>query len=463
MKLKYEDPYPLSATLFLASRMTGNQEQMGVYLFDIHGNEVLVHAEEPGCFDPMPLGPRTRPPVIPRRRNFEDAAGHFYVQDVYQGTHMKGVARGSVKWLRVVESPEKRYWTRPPWGGQGQAAPAMNWHDFNNKRILGQVPVAADGSAYFSVPAEKFVYFQLLDGDGRMVQSMRSGTLVQPGEIAGCVGCHEDRRQGPPVRASAPRAMRDGPATLSGWFGPPREFNYLAEVQPVWDRHCVKCHDFGTEAGRALNLARDRDLTFNVSYNELWRKKYITVVGAGPPETQPAYGWGSHASRLVRHLESTPRCGGGLTAEDRERVFAWIDLNAPYYPSYASAYPENLAGRSPLDDRELARLEELTRIPLRRLAGHSVNRGPQVSFERPERSPCLGDMASTNRLGHAEAVALIATGRDRLLARPEADETGFQACALDAWREEKYRDRRQRESERRTALREGGRVYDSAE
>ena len=65
------------------------------------------------------------------------------MQDVYLGTHMEGVERGSVKWLRVVESPEKRFWTRPPWDGQGQEAPAMNWHDFNNKRILGTVPVEA--------------------------------------------------------------------------------------------------------------------------------------------------------------------------------------------------------------------------------------------------------------------------------------------------------------------------------
>ena len=110
-----------------------------------------------------------------------------------------------------------------------------------------------------------------------MVQSMRSGVMVQSGEQAGCIGCHEDRRQAPPRprgrhclalrRAAQPRWM--------GWHGPAREFNYLAEVQPVFDRHCVRCHDYGKEAGKKLNLAPDRDLVFNTSYNELWRKKYI--------------------------------------------------------------------------------------------------------------------------------------------------------------------------------------------
>ena len=75
---------------------------------------------------------------------------------------------------------------------------------------------------------------------------------------------------------------------MEGWRGPAREFNYLAEVQPVFDRACVRCHDYGKEPGKALNLASDHDLVFNTSYNELWRKKYIKLSGAGPADTQPA-------------------------------------------------------------------------------------------------------------------------------------------------------------------------------
>ena len=37
----------------------------------------------------------------------------------------------------VIESPEKRTFTHPSRNGQGQEAPAMAWHDFNNKRIPG--------------------------------------------------------------------------------------------------------------------------------------------------------------------------------------------------------------------------------------------------------------------------------------------------------------------------------------
>jgi hypothetical protein len=131
-------------------------QQSGWELFD-RFTQVKLKYEAPGCFDPMPLASRPPPPVIPARRDYSGSEGFFYVQDVYRGAGMAGVKRGAVKWLRVVESPEKRTWTIPVWEGQGIEGPAMNWHDFNNKRILGTVPVAADGSAYFAVPAERFV------------------------------------------------------------------------------------------------------------------------------------------------------------------------------------------------------------------------------------------------------------------------------------------------------------------
>jgi hypothetical protein len=278
---------------------------------------------------------------------------------------------------------------------------------------------------------------------------MRSGTLVQPGEVAGCVGCHEDRRTAPPT---APVTLGQ-PARLEGWFGPAREFSFRAEVQPVLDRHCVGCHDYGQPTGEIVNLASDRDLVFNTAYNELWRKRLVQVVGAGPAENQPPFAWGSHASKLGQAL--LKRYRDRLTAEEFERVVTWIDLNAPYYPSYASAYPEHLAGRSPLDEQQLARLESLTGVPLRQLAGHRRNRGPQVSFERPELSPCLAGLTDPADPKRMEAIAIIRAGAAQLAGRPEADAPGFVACDVDQWRDEKYRSRQQAEERQRAAIRTG--------
>ena len=473
---KYECPFPLSEKYFLCSRMTMRPGQtwvegdasfgheMGIYLVDVFGNEIQVHADDPGCFDPMPLAPSARPPVLPCQRDFENKDGYFYIADVYEGTHMKGVQRGSVKTLRVVESPEKRFWSRGAWYGQGYTAPGMNWHSLENKRILGTVPVGADGSAYFAVPHERFVYFQLLDENGMMIQSMRSGVSVQSGEYRGCGGCHESRlasQSGAPA-AQAGAAMRRTPSQLENKFGPVCEFGFAEEVQPIFTRRCVSCHDYGKKAGKKLNLAPDRTLTFNTAYVELWRKGYTGCVGAGPAEVQQAYSWGSHASRLIKELRhpSVPEHKGlTLSAEELGRIITWIDLNGVYYSTYAAAYPDSPTGRSPLDDGQVRRLEALTGMPILDRQNYANNVGPELSFERPELSPCL-EKLERNGAAYQEALAIIRTGKERLEKCPRADMPGFRPCETDVRREEKYERRQRIEQRVRDAIRKGERAYD---
>jgi hypothetical protein len=149
-----------------------------------------------------------------------------------------------------------------------------------------------------------------------------------------------------------------------------------------------------------------------------------------------------------------------MTVEEKARVYAWMDLNAPYYPSYASAYPNNFTGRSPLDDRQLGRLEKITGVPLRQLADHAGNRGPQVSFDRPELSPCLGSFTDRANPQFLEALEIIRAGQQQLAQKPEADAEGFIACEMDQWREAKYREREAAEQRRRAALNTGAKVYD---
>ena len=459
VQLKYENPYPLSDKYFLCARMTGQGEQMGIYLVDTWGNEFLVHSESPGCYNPLPLAPRIAPPVIPSRIDLTKKEGDFYVADVYRGTGMERVERGTIKWLRVVESPEKRFWTGPGWdGGTGQQAPGMAWNDFNNKRILGTVPVAGDGSAYFTVPADRFVYFQLLDAQGQMVQSMRSGTMVRPGETSGCAGCHEDRRTST-LGYKLPGSFGRGPSPLAPWYGPPRLFSYTAEVQPVFDKHCTTCHDYGKPAGEKLNLAGDLGLVFNTSYVELRSKNFVHVVGAGPFQVQMPMSWGSCVSRLTKYL----REGHGSAEIDRQihldreavdRVLTWIDINAPYYPEYAGgAFRNNPYGRSPINQAEIKRLGELLGINL-------LGRMPavqQLNFTRPELSPCLAQRTRGNDPRFQEALAIIRTGQQRLAAHPRPDMPGFQLVdPVEIEQQKKYDSRLAQEARVRAAIISGG-------
>ena len=437
---KYEDPYPLAGRedllgagrYFLCSRQTGNGEQMGVYLIDVFGNEILLHAEENtalGCYDPMPLCSRVKPAVMPDRRNLADPDGRFYIYDVYIGTGMEKVKRGTVKSVRVVESPEKRFWTRTAWSGSGTQAPGMAWDDFNNKRIIGTAPVEPDGSAYFSVPADKFVYFQLLDANGMMVQSMRSGTIVRPGENIGCVGCHEDRQTAAGHHDMA--AMQRAPSKLKPFYGQPRLYNYLAEVQPVFDRNCLKCHDYGKPGTSKVTLCGDLGLIFNASYFDLRSKKLVTVPGAGPAPILNPYSWGSHASKIVQVLRKGHK-NVKLSDEDFARLVTWIDINAPYYPSYASAHPANQYGRSPLSNQQLFELSKLVGLSLNR-----QNHATAVSFTRPEMSPCLAKLDETDPK-YARALEIIRAGKEMLAQRPRAEMPGFKLIGIEAQRQAKY-------------------------
>ena len=455
---KFEDPRPLgdpatglgAGKYFLCSRQTGKGEEMAIHLVDVFGNDVEVHAEPPGCYDPMPLAARRAPPVVPDRINLARREGTFYVYNVYVGTGMERVKPGAAKSLRVVEVVEKRFWTHTEWGGQGVECPGVNWHDFNAKRILGTVPVEADGSAYFEVPSDRFVYFQLLDENGMMIQSMRSGTIVRPGETAGCVGCHESRLSSVPNDAS--EAIRKPARKLDPWHGPPRMFSYMQEVQPVFDKHCVKCHDFGGKGAAKLVLAGDRGLAFNQSYHELWTKPYLKVVGAGPADIQAPYSWGSHASPLIKHLREP-----GATKPDPEgfdRLVTWIDLNAPYYPAYSSVYPANLYGRSPLDGKQLARLSQLTGVAI---GGHDGD--TQVNLTRPELSRCLAKLADKSDPKYVEALAIIEAGKKRLAERPREDMPGWKLDGLDAEREARYQERAGIEAQVRQAILKGEKIY----
>ena len=432
----YNTPWPLSRKYFLCARAPQRGGAAGIYLVDVFGNEILVHKEGPGCYSPMPLAPHRRPIAIPSRRDFGNAEGVFFVQNVYRGTHMKGVKPGSARAIRVVEVLSKRGRSEGAgWNGLGMQTPAMNWTEFNAKRVLGTAAVAADGSAHFAVPSDRFFYFQLLDAAGMMIQSMRSGLSIHSGQILGCMGCHESRLTAPasPTRPVRALALRHAPARLRPWYGPPRRFSYIDEVQPVLDKHCIKCHDFGKKGAAKVILAGDRTASFNVSYMELWGKGYLATVGAGPAGHLPAYSWGAHRSKLIAHLRKGHK-DVKLDPEGLDRLITWADLNGPYYPTTYTAYPHNPPGRCPLDRRELGTLGKLAGFNVGQVTRTDQCRGPMISFDRPELSPCLARI-KTDRTRYEKALAIIRQGQQRLRTRPRADMPGFVPWAKDLWRQ----------------------------
>ena len=212
LKIKYEDPEPVSEKLVLVSRtLSEGTRKMGLFLVDVDsGAEKLVVESdgELGIFDAKVVSKRPLPQSSAERRSWERGAKSFvYVGDVYEGTHMKGVKRGDIKWLRVVQDHFKLTFSPGWWENEGSQAPAMNFDDYDRKEPLGVVPVRDDGSAFFEVPSDKFVYLQALDKNGDMVQTMRSGFVALPGEIVSCAGCHESRFRLPLFRGTRLRTV----------------------------------------------------------------------------------------------------------------------------------------------------------------------------------------------------------------------------------------------------------------
>ena len=128
------------------------------------------------------------------------------------------------------------------------------------KRVVGTVPVDESGSVAFEAPAGVPLQFQALDQNGMAVMTMRTFTHLQPGEQAGCVGCHEPRTSSPAIRRSPPAGQVV--LKLEPPAGPqyPGGLSFAKTVQPVLDRYCIDCHGLKETAGE-INLLGTIDAT----------------------------------------------------------------------------------------------------------------------------------------------------------------------------------------------------------
>ncbi len=349
----YRDPYPLSDELFLVSY--GPENQFALYLMDATGHKELIHADpEISCFDPIPLRPRRRPPVVASAVEPAEEMATLLLLNVYEGLG-DAVPRGAVKYLRIVEE-EKHELPRLPNGTLKEHFPnfrahyASPWEDgrpapaIAAKRVHGTVPVEPDGSAYFSVPADKPIYFQALDGDFTEVQRMRSYIHPRPGETLTCIGCHEPRERAPAPRPTV-LALRRAPSDiqLPAWGG--GVFSYKRLVQPVLDRHCVRCHS-GSEPKAGLDFSsREEEPGVPISYRTLTRPRtdpprepLVHFIDnwwgneASVPPTKPLT-FGTVRSDLMKQIDRR-RQDGRITPEERLLITTWIDLNCPLWDNY---------------------------------------------------------------------------------------------------------------------------------
>jgi hypothetical protein len=208
----HASPWPLADNLFLCSSsfsVSNTADSYGIYLIDSFGNHELIYRDaSSSCYAPIPLRPRPTPPAIPDmpKPARPDAPGTLLVQNVQVG--LDGVPPGTVKWLRVCETYPKLRHTNPHRVDVGVGS------GYDMRGVLGVVPVEADGSAYFEVPAEKMIFLEALDVDFLEVRRMRNYVNLQHGENQSCIGCHEVPGTSPPAGGNL-LAMRQPPVAIT--------------------------------------------------------------------------------------------------------------------------------------------------------------------------------------------------------------------------------------------------------
>ncbi|MEI6175785.1 MAG: SUMF1/EgtB/PvdO family nonheme iron enzyme [Verrucomicrobiota bacterium] len=326
---RFLHPWPLGENYLLVSCQPTPDAPWGIHLVDTFDNRILI-AEEAGqaLFEPIPLQPRPVPPSIPDRVTPEQKNATVYLTDIYTGGNMAGVPRGTVKSLRVFE-PHYAY---PGMGGHKQIGVDGPW---DVKRIHGTVPVAADGSASFTVPANTPLALQPLDADGRALQVMRSWFTTMPGESASCIGCHESPGTASPNRR--PAFSEKPPDAIKPWQGPVRGFSFKREVQPVLDRNCVSCHN-GSEVKPSLLSDEAIAARGGQGRNPGEGKFTSAYLGLHPFVRRPGPESDHHLPNPLEYHANTSELvqllrkghyGVNLERDAWDRLYTWIDLNVP--------------------------------------------------------------------------------------------------------------------------------------
>ena len=286
------------------------------------------------------------------------------------------------------------------------------------KRCWGYAPVEEDGSAYFEAPAGKELYFQVCDAEGRELRRMTSGTQLMAGEMQGCIGCHESRDTTQPNRFhSLALRRRPSPLRLPEW-GNAGVIDYVRVIQPILDRHCVRCHsgtapDGGvllerritrgsstcrtTISSCAANRPRSRPTCISVS-PAICRWCNSTTCFPGSMQPSRPLTTGSLVSRLPELLRAYPLRIRGLGGAEMRRLYEWIDAMAPYYTTYFSARPGSRGDRDRWgDNREAQKIADwyaqgfaaglpaaLRVVPRPDRTARAVRVGRQVELDRFE-------------------------------------------------------------------------------
>ena len=342
---QFQYPYPLDendvprrlSTRGAGGAIAGARTISAIYVITSDGRrELLVSDPAISCNQPIPLASAGRRRAGRRPRRLPAGHGHGLPSRRLPGAGAgRRAARRGQAVARRGPGVSRRGRRREPQQRAGRRGPDQH-ADLDRGRLGRQTRARQRDRprrrlGLLHGPRRTPLYFQALDEKGQMIQSMRSWATLQPGEAVSCVGCHENKNTSPPVgRASL--AMLAGPRALATPYDPARGFSFIREVQPMLDRHCVRCHYLdepprygepstapiepttGDETIRpafSLKGTQTLDPTSRRKWSDAYRAladrrvcDWINVQSA--PPMLPPYHAGASQSRLMRLLGGRP-------------------------------------------------------------------------------------------------------------------------------------------------------------
>ncbi len=324
-QVRGRDPFAVSNDCFLIAT------DKHIDVVDGRGKVMRLHSSKTHLHEPRPIRPYPRERVIPSRVDLSKATGTLVLDDVTIGRKMGGVKKGEITKLIVLETLPK-----PLNFGAGMHdfIPISHGGTFTLSRILGTVPVEPDGSAHFKLPANRPLFFIAVNDRNESIKRMHSFLTVMPGEVLSCVGCHEDRAKTPASVSKGVRmAMKRPPSTLTPVPGVPFTIDFPRDVQPILDKHCIKCHSPDKPDGKII-LTGDHGPVYSLSYMTLTTAGYVSDGRNGLGNSAPR-SVGDSASKLMKMLDGSHH-KAKLTAAEVETIRNWIHIGAPYPGTYAA-------------------------------------------------------------------------------------------------------------------------------
>ncbi|MDO5565304.1 MAG: hypothetical protein Q4G59_01515, partial [Planctomycetia bacterium] len=129
-----------------------------------------------------------------------------------------------------------------------------------------------------------------------------------------------------------------------------RTFSYVESIQPIWDRHCLECHNDKRTDGK-INMTGTPEKFFTKSYYALCRSREFWGDNGNDPKrlqnalvprfggrntiqmTAPGGQYGALGCRLIDLLRKGHE-EVKLTQEEIQTIATWVDLNAVFYGVY---------------------------------------------------------------------------------------------------------------------------------